>query len=105
MYLAEHSEGNAIVFDGLVKILTTIGTKYKNEGMSWIATAIKQHPVMNLSGTSALFYLELVMTPYIYTKKMMIRKNPNLLAQVRSILNFMVSKSSVTGYMLRDLVN
>ena len=60
---------------------------------------------MNLNETLGLMYLELVMMPYVYTNKMQIRKNPELLAQVRTILNFMVTKSSVTGYILRDLVN
>ena len=62
-------------------------------------------PNMNLNDTLALTYLELVMMPYVYTNKMKIRKNPKLLTQVRTILNFMVSKSSVTGYMLRDMVS
>ena len=105
MYLAEHSAGNAVVFEGLVKVLTTIASGYKTEGMSWIAKAINQCPTMNLNETLGLMYLELVMMPYVYTNKMQIRKNPELLAQVRTILNFMVTKSSVTGYMLRDMVS
>lgn len=105
MYLAEHSKGNAIVFEGLIKILTTIASGYKTAGMAWISTAINQSPNMNLNDTLALTYLELVMMPYVYTNKMKIRKNPKLLTQVRTILNFMVSKSSVTGYMLRDMVS
>ena len=105
MYLAEHSAGNAVVFEGLVKVLTTIASGYKTEGMSWIAKAINQCPTMNLNETLGLMYLELVMMPYVYTNKMQIRKNPELLAQVRTILNFMVTKSSVVGYMLRDIVN
>lgn len=105
MYLAEHAVGNAVVFEGLVKVLTTIGSGYKTEGMAWIAKAINQCPTMNLNETLSLMYLELVMMPYVYTNKMQIRKNPVLLAQVRTILNFMVTKSSVTGYVLRDIVN
>ena len=105
MYLAEHSKGNAIVLEGLIKILTTIASGYKTEGMAWISTAINQSPNMNLNDTLALTYLELVMMPYVYTNKMKIRKNPELLTQVRTILNFMVSNSSVTGYMLRDMVS
>ena len=62
-------------------------------------------PVVHVNETLGLMYLELVMIPYVYTNKMQIRKNPELLAQVRTILNFMVTKSSVTGYILRDLVN
>ena len=45
------------------------------------------------------------MMPYVYRNKMKIRKDPELLDQVRTILDFMVAKSSVTGYMLRDMVN
>lgn len=104
-YLAEHSAGNTVVFEGLVKVLTTIASGYKTEGMAWIAKAINQCPTMNLNETLSLMYLELVMMPYVYTNKMQIRKNPELLAQVRTILNFMVTRSSVTGYMLRDMVN
>ncbi len=104
-FMAEHCEGNAVIFNGLVKILTTVGSNYKKEGMGWLATAINKYPNLNLKETAALMYLELVMLPYVYANKMQIRKTSELLAQVRIILNFMVSKSSVTGYMLRDLVN
>ena len=103
--MAEHCEGNAVIFNGLVRILTTIGSNYKKEGMGWLAAAINKYPYMNLKETTALMYLELVMLPFVYANKMQIRKTAELLAQVRIILNFMVAKSSVTGYMLRDLVN
>lgn len=105
MYLAEHTKGNAVVFECLVKVLTTIASEYKTDGMAWIAKAIYQCPTMNLNKTQALMYLELVMMPYVHTNKMQIRKNPELLKQVRIILDFMVTKSSVTGYILRDILN
>lgn len=104
-YLADNCEGNAEIFNGLVKILITVGSNYKNEGMEWLAVAINKFPNLNLKETAALMYLELVMLPYVYANKMQIRRTPKLLAQVRTILNFMVAKSSVTGYVLRDLVN
>lgn len=104
-YLAEHSAGNAVVFEGLVKVLTTIASGYITEGMAWIAKAINLCPTMSLNETQSLKYLELVMMPYVYRNKMKIRKDPELLDQVRTILDFMVAKSSVTGYMLRDMVN
>ena len=104
-FMAEHCEGNAVIFNGLVRILTTIGSNYKKEGMGWLAAAINKYPYLNLKETTALMYLELVMLPFVYANKMQIRKTAELLAQVRIILNFMVAKSSVTGYMLRDLVN
>ena len=93
------------IFEGIVKILSTIGRSYKTEGMKWISTAIKKNSGMTLVNSNALMYLELVMMPYVYGNKMMIRSSPELLAQVRTILNFMVTKSSVTGYLLRDMVS
>lgn len=105
MYLAEHFEGSVVVFCGMIKILTSIGSKYKTEGMNWIASAIHHYPMMDLTNTAALKDLEIIMLPYVYANKMQIRKTPELQEQVRTILNFMVSKSSVTGYVLRDLLN
>lgn len=73
--------------------------------MAWISKVLENCPAMNLSGTNTLFYLEQVMMEYAYGNKMIIRKTPVLHEQVRIILNFMVSKNSVTGYVLRDMVN
>ena len=104
-YIAEHSRGNTIILEGLAEILLCIGSHFKTEGMSWMSRVIEQNPNMNLSNTKTLRYLEYVMLPYVYVNKSQIRKNPSLLSQVRTILSFMVSKSSVTGYMLRDMVS
>lgn len=104
-YLANHCEGSAVIAEGLVKLLTTIGSNYRNEGIRWLSTAFGHYPSMSLDNTVTMQYLEFVMMPYVYTNKMQIRKNPELLADVRTILNFMVSKSSVTGFILRDIVN
>lgn len=104
-YLGEQCGGNHAIFEGIVKILTTIGRNYKTEGMKWISTAITKNPTMTLSNSSALTYLEFVMMPYVFGNKLLIRRTPELLKHVRIILNFMVEKSSVTGFVLRDMVS
>ena len=104
-YLGEQCGGNHAIFEGIVKILTTIGRNYKTEGMKWISTAIAKNPTMTLANSSALTYLEFVMMPYVFGNKIQIRRTPELLRQVRTILNFMVEKSSVTGFVLRDMVS
>ena len=78
---------------------------YQTEGMGWLAKVVSNHSDMNLADTNAIFYLEQVMMEYVYANKMLIRKNQDLHDQVRAILNFMVNKSSVTGFVLRDMVN
>ena len=104
-YVAENSGGNAKVLECIAKDLTNIANNYQTEGMGWISKIVLNHPSVNLAETSALFYLEQVMMEYVYANKMKIRKTPELHAQVRAVLNFMVSKSSVTGFVLRDMVN
>ena len=104
-YVTENSGGSAKVLECIAKNLTNIANNYQTEGMGWISKIVLKYPSMNLVETSALFYLEQVMMEYVYANKMSIRKTPELHAQVRAILNFMVSRSSVTGFVLRDMVN
>lgn len=104
-FVGETCEGNAISLECIAKALTNIAHNYQTEGMGWISQIIGNHMMMNLSGTNALFYLEQAMMEYVYANKMQIRSNAVLHEQVRTILNFMVGKSSVTGYVLRDMVN
>ena len=104
-FVAVNSSGNAIALECMTKALTNIAHNFQIEGMAWLAKAIENYPTMNLAGTTTLFYLEQVMMEFVYGNKMFIRKKPALHEQVRAILNFMVNKSSVTGYVLRDMVN
>lgn len=104
-YVAENSSGNAKVLECIAKDLTNIANKYQTEGMGWISKFVLNHPSVNLAETNALFYLEQVMMEYVYANKMKIRQALALHEQVRAVLNFMVSKSSVTGFVLRDMVN
>ena len=104
-FVGDTCGGSAVSLECIAKALTNIAHNYQTEGMGWISQIVGDHISMNLSGTNALFYLEQVMMEYVYANKMQIRKDTILHEQVRTILNFMVGKSSVTGYVLRDMVN
>lgn len=104
-FVAENSSGNAKALECIVKDLTNIAYNYQTEGMEWISKIVLNHSSLNLAETNTLFYLEQVMMEYVYANKMKIRQTPALLEQVRVVLNFMVNKSSVTGFVLRDMVN
>lgn len=104
-YVSENSSGNPQVLACISKALTNIAFTYQTDGMGWLSKCVNGHPSMNLADTTALFYLEQVMMEYVYANKMKIRQSPELLSQVRAVLNFMVKKSSITGFVLRDMVN
>lgn len=104
-FIANNTGGCAVALECMAKALNSIAHNYQTEGMEWIAKAVAYHPEMNLAGTNAIFYLEQVMMEYIFANKMQIRKYQKLHEQVRAILNFLVNKSSVTGFVLRDMLN
>jgi hypothetical protein len=104
-YISENCNGNTLVLECISKALTNIAYNYQFEGMGWISKIVFNYPSMSLSESNALFYLEQVMMEYVYANKMKIRQMPILHENVRKILNFMVSKNSVIGFVLRDIVN
>ena len=104
-YMGDHCQGNGVILEGLIHIFVALEGNFKTKGIGWISKAIKLHPLMSLKGTNVMSFLEIAMTSFVYAHKMQIRKDFTLLEQVRIILDFMVSRSSVTGFMLRDVLN
>lgn len=94
------------VFYSIAKLLNNIGSKYSDNGISWL------HKMMNDNKnlwtdeleTDTVFFIEKFIERYIYDKKETIRKNRKLRQEVILILTFLVNKGSVTGYMLRESI-
>jgi len=90
----------------LTKLLNGIGSSFLNEGIYWIANTIER--VHGLSDkrndTNTTYYLENVIRKYIYNNQQRIKKTNELRCKVLLILNFLVEKGSVVGYMLRERI-
>lgn len=104
-YVADNCRGSEVALECVAKVLTNIAHEYQTDGMKWMAEIINNRQDINWVSSNVLFYLDQVMTEYVYTNKMQIRKDTFLHDQVRIILQFMVNHNSVVGFVLRDMVS
>jgi hypothetical protein len=94
------------VLYSVVKLLNGIGQKFINSGISWIS-----HMLINYQSLwdveledNTIFYLENVIKSYIHINREKIRREARLKQEVLSVLDFLVEKGSVAGYILRESV-
>jgi hypothetical protein len=86
------------------KFLNGIGSKYINNGITWISKMLVDNSNLRTDKleTNSIFYLENLIKQYIYKERERIRKFKKLKQEVLVILDFLVEKGSVVGYMLRE---
>lgn len=86
------------------KLLNDIGSSYLNDGVSWISDILQSNnDLLNAKlETNIIYYLENLARKYIYKNREKIKKTKRLKQEVLIILNFLIEKSSVVGYMLRE---
>jgi hypothetical protein len=88
----------------LAKSLNNIASRYLNPAIAWLAgmlTCNKNLWTAKLE-TNTLYYLESLVRKYIYKERERIRMVRQLKEEVLVILDFLVEKGSVVGYLLRE---
>lgn len=88
----------------ILKLLTDIGSPYLDDGILWISKILKDHKVLCTAKleVNTIYYLEKNIRKYIYKNRETIRKTKKLREDVLIILDFLIEKGSVVGYMLRE---
>ncbi|PEF73157.1 ATPase [Bacillus pseudomycoides] len=86
------------------KLLNGIGQKYLNSGISWISRILNNHPNLwtNQLEENTMYQLEKLVKSYIYKNRERIKRETKLKREILDILDFLVEKGSVAGYMLRE---
>jgi hypothetical protein len=94
------------VLYSIAKILYDVGSNYLKDGIVWLSELIDNNPVLVEKdwGVNTLYHLEHVLKRYVLRNIETIRKNPRLRSKLLVILNAMISKGSVSAYLLRDEV-
>jgi hypothetical protein len=90
----------------LAKSLNNIADRYINPGMSWLSDMLTRNKNLWTKEleSDTLYYLEGLVRKYIYNERERIRRTRQLKEEVLVILDFLVEKGSVVGYMLRENV-
>ncbi|MBN1594450.1 hypothetical protein JW933_00845 [candidate division FCPU426 bacterium] len=86
------------------KLLNDIGSSYLDDGIFWLSNMLKNNE--NLLDAkleiNTIYYLENNVRKYIYKNREKIKKTIELKQNVLIILEFLIKRGSVIGYILRE---
>ena len=89
----------------ITKLLNGIGSCYLDDGILWVSIILKNNDLMNKKlETNTIFYLENIVRKYILENREKIKRTKILKDEVLTILDFLIEKGSVVGYMLRESI-
>jgi hypothetical protein len=94
------------VLYSITRVLNTIGSHFKTEGIDWIYNIVSNNSLLKLVDleSNTLFYLETFLRKFIFINKQKIKEEIRLKNKVIPILDFMIERGSVHGYLLRESV-
>jgi hypothetical protein len=95
---------NPVVLYSLSKLLNDIGSSFKDDGITWISDIIKKNPGLSTEEleVNTVYYIENLVRSYILKNRNKIKMTLQLKDQILVILDFLLRKGSVTGYLLRE---
>lgn len=91
--------------NNLIDLVTGIGEIYQEDSIYWLARSIKENEdkiVKHRDFKGLIDRLENLLRKFCLRNRDKIKSTVRLKKAVTSLLNFLVSQESVTGYMLRD---
>ncbi|HHE8645947.1 TPA: ATP-binding protein, partial [Escherichia coli] len=88
----------------LAKSLNNIASCYLNQGITWLSEMLSVNKKLweKKLENDTVYFLECLVRRYINTERERIRRTKQLKEEVLVILDFLVEKGSVVGYMSRE---
>ncbi len=101
----ERGDHPAVLYS-ISRVLDSIGSKFVNRGITWIFTIVSDNSLLEMKEleSNTIFYLEKLMRKFIFLNKEKIKREIRLKSKVIPILDFMIERGSVHGYLLRESV-
>ena len=102
--VAEDIGNRPSVLYSISKLLNDIGSSFLEDGIVWLSDIFRKN--QNLFSEkleiNTIYYLENVVRRYVLKNRYKVKKSIKIKNQVLLILNFLLEKGSVTGYLLRE---
>jgi hypothetical protein len=94
------------VLYSISKLLNEVGSTYLNEGLHWISGMLSRHESLYNAEVhpNTIYYLNHIARRFVYLNRTQIKANRMLREKVLVLLNYLVTKGSVSGYLLREEV-
>ena len=88
------------------KLLNDVGSQYVDDGILWVSDMLHNNPnlLTDELEEGSVHQMESLARKYIYKNRNKIKESSELKKKVLVLLNFLVEKGSVIGYMLREKV-
>ena len=88
------------------KLLNDIGSIYMEDGVLWVSDMLVKNKNLLTAKleVNTLYYIENLIRKYIYKNRTKIREAKKLKEEVLVILDFLIAKGSVVGYILRESI-
>jgi len=88
------------------KLLNDEGSGYLNEGLHWISDMLSRHESLYNGEVhpNTIYYLNHIARRFVYLNRTQIKANRMLREKVLVLLNYLITKGSVSGYLLREEV-
>lgn len=100
--IREFNISPTILFSFL-RILNSVGQVYLSKGIYWIASILKNDNLFSADlEKDTIYLLEEFCKKYIYKYREQLRETPEIKQNTLELLNFLIEKGSVTGYLLRE---
>ena len=94
------------VLYSIARVLNSVASNFHNPGIDWISTIASNNHDLKLRNVESdtLFNLENYLRQYIFLNRQRIKQDVRLKTKVIAILDFMVERGSVHGYLLRESI-
>lgn len=94
------------VLYSIVRVLNSIGTNFQDEGIDWINIVVLNNSSLKLADleSNTLYYLEKLLRKYIFINRQKIKEEIKLKNKIIPILDFMIERGSIHGYLLRESI-
>jgi len=92
------------VLYGIGKILNEIATPFINDGMIWVSDTLAENHNLNTEelDINTVYYLEVLVRKYVYLNRTKLKADRYLRAKLLVILEFLINRTSVNAYLLRE---
>jgi hypothetical protein len=94
------------VLYSIVRVLNTIGTNFKDEGIDLIHNIVSNNRSLHLEDleSNTLYYLEFFLRKFVFINRQKIKEEIRLKNKIIPILDFMIERGSIHGYLLRESI-
>lgn len=88
----------------IAKLLNDIGTEYLPIGVHWLAQILNNNESLLDADLAddTIYYLNKYMRIYLYRERANVRRTPELMKKTLTVLDFLIERGEVSGYLLRE---